>query len=201
MLPDPSLSSQSSAQQCRTCVVLPAYNESRHLLGVVSRIPAWVDGIVIVDDASTDDTLTVAIALADDRVRVLHHEVNRGVGGAMKTGYAAALDSGYDIIAKMDADDQMDVAELSRLVWPIATGMAEYTKGNRFRRSGRPSGMPWLRWFGNVVLSFFTKVATATGTFLTLNVAIRRFMQIPCAGSRWMVLLRTTSSKTICSSG
>ncbi len=142
------------------CVILPAYNESRHLETVVGRIPDWVDGIVIVDDASTDDTLRVADGLGDPRVRVLHHENNQGVGGAMVTGFRAALDGDYDVAIKMDADDQMDASELPTLIRPIELSMAEYVKGNRFRRTGRPPSMPGARWFGNVVLSFLTKVAS-----------------------------------------
>jgi dolichol-phosphate mannosyltransferase len=142
------------------CVILPAYNEGRHLATVVSRIPDWVGGIIIVDDASTDDTLRVAESLTDPRVRVERHETNRGVGGAMVTGFRAALDGGFDVAIKMDADDQMDARELPILVRPIELRMAEYVKGNRFRRTGRPSSMPRLRWFGNVVLSFLTKVAS-----------------------------------------
>jgi len=142
------------------CVILPAYNEGRHVETVVGRIPDWVDGIIVVDDASTDDTLSVAESLTDTRVRVHHHEKNQGVGGAMVTGFRVALDGGYDVAIKMDADDQMDAQELPTLVRPIELGMAEYVKGNRFRRTGRPSSMPRRRWFGNVVLSFLTKVAS-----------------------------------------
>jgi dolichol-phosphate mannosyltransferase len=142
------------------CIVLPAYNEARALAAVVARIPAWVTGIVVVDDASLDETLTVAEALKDQRVTVLHHEENRGVGGAMVTGYGAALEAGYDVMVKMDADGQMDIDDLPALLRPIELGMAEYTKGNRFRRSGRPKGMPRMRWFGSVALSFLTKVAS-----------------------------------------
>jgi uncharacterized membrane protein len=60
----------------------------------------------------------------------------------------------------MDADGQMDIDDLPSLVRPIELGMAEYTKGNRFRRTGRPKGMPRTRWFGSVALSFLTKVAS-----------------------------------------
>lgn len=141
-------------------VILPAHNESRHLAATVGGIPAWIDGIFIVDDASSDDTLHVAEGLADARVRVLHHEKNQGVGGAMVTGFRAALDAGYDVIIKMDADGQMDPQELSTLIHPIGLGMAEYVKGNRFRQTGRPPSMPGSRWFGNVALSFLTKVAS-----------------------------------------
>jgi dolichol-phosphate mannosyltransferase len=147
-------------ERLRCCVVLPAYNEARALPVVVARIPAWVTGIIVVDDASSDDTLSVAQSLTDPRVTVRHHDDNRGVGGAMVTGYRAALEAGYDVVVKMDADDQMDADELPALVRPIELGMAEYTKGNRFRRTGRPKGMPRTRWFGSVALSFLTKVAS-----------------------------------------
>lgn len=144
----------------RYCVILPAFNESRHLATVVGRIPDWVDGIIIVDDASTDDTLTVARSLADPRAAVHHHDKNQGVGGAMATGFKACMDGGFDVAVKMDADGQMDPDELSTLVRPIELGMADYVKGNRFRRAGRPASMPARRWLGNIVLSFFTKVAS-----------------------------------------
>jgi dolichol-phosphate mannosyltransferase len=142
------------------CIILPARNESRHLATTVDGIPDWVDGIIVVDDASTDDTLRVAQGLLDSRVRVLHHEKNQGVGGAMVTGFRVALDADYDVIIKMDADGQMDAKELQTLVRPITMGMAEYAKGNRFRQSGRPAAMPARRWFGNVALSFVTKAAS-----------------------------------------
>ena len=142
------------------CVILPAYNEGRHLAAVVGRIPEWIDGIIVVDDASTDDTLAVARSLADPRVRVEQNPKNLGVGGAMATGFRAAIAAGYDVTIKMDADEQMDADELPALVRPIELHMAEYTKGNRFRRTGRPASMPRRRWFGNVVLSFLTKVAS-----------------------------------------
>jgi dolichol-phosphate mannosyltransferase len=147
-------------ERLRFCVVLPAYNEARALAAVVARIPAWVTGIIVVDDASTDDTLTVAQSLTDLRLIVLHHDDNQGVGGAMVTGFLAALDKGYDVAIKMDADGQMDAEELPTLVRPIELGIAEYVKGNRFRRTGRPPSMPGSRWFGSVVLSFLTKIAS-----------------------------------------
>lgn len=141
-------------------MVLPAFNEGLHLRAVVGRLPAWVDGVIVVDDASTDDTLAVAQAIDDSRLVVLHHDANEGVGGAMVTGLRAALEAGFDIVVKMDADEQMDVLELPDLLRPIELGLADYAKGNRFRRTGRPRLMPASRWFGNVMLSFMTKVAS-----------------------------------------
>src|SRR5450759_3222286 len=63
-------------ENLKYCVILPAFNEGRHLATVVGRIPDWVDGIIVVDDASTDDTLKVAESLADPRVRVRHHAMS-----------------------------------------------------------------------------------------------------------------------------
>jgi dolichol-phosphate mannosyltransferase len=147
-------------ESLKYCIIMPAYNESRHLADVVGRVPAWIDGIIIVDDCSSDDTLSVARSISDSRVLVLHHEQNQGVGGAMVTGYGSAVDGGYDVAIKMDADGQMDSADLPGLVRPIELGLAEYVKGNRFRCSGRPRSMPATRWFGNVALSFLTKIAS-----------------------------------------
>jgi glycosyltransferase involved in cell wall biosynthesis len=82
----------------RVGVVLPAFNESRHVAGVAGALPAWIDSVFVVDDASTDDTLVVAQRLTDKRVRAIHHDTNTGVGGAMRTGYAAALRDGCDVL-------------------------------------------------------------------------------------------------------
>ena len=121
---------------------MPAYNESRQLETVVRRIPDWVDRILLVDDASTDDTLRVAEGLANRRVRRFHDDMNQGVGGAMVAGLRASLDAGYDVAIKMDADDQTDAVDLTALVRPIELRMAEYVNGNRFCRTGRPPSMP-----------------------------------------------------------
>jgi dolichol-phosphate mannosyltransferase len=144
----------------RCCVVLPAHNEEAHIADTLRTVPRWIDGIVVVDDGSSDQTRELASGIADSRVRVLSHEENQGVGAAMRTGYRAALRDGYDVIVKMDADGQMDATELWKLVRPLALGLAEYTKGNRFRIAGQPPGMPRTRWLGNVSLSFLNKVAT-----------------------------------------
>jgi dolichol-phosphate mannosyltransferase len=142
------------------CVILPAFNEQVHLAAVVASIPSWVSRIIVVDDASTDATAEVAAGLPDARVSVIRHETNQGVGGSMVTGYRAVIDENYDAVVKMDSDGQMDATELWRLVDPLTSGLADYAKGNRFRHTGRPSGMPRARWFGNVALSFMTKVSS-----------------------------------------
>lgn len=141
-------------------VVMPAYNEAAHIADEIRLMPAWVDAVYVVDDASADDTSARAETVGDPRVTVMRHENNLGVGGAMCTGYRAALAGGHDIVVKMDADGQMPAEEMERLIRPIATGIADYTKGNRFRLPRSTTGMPRSRKLGSVLLSFLTKVSS-----------------------------------------
>ena len=114
----------------------------------------------MVDDASTDQTASVVDGCADERVVLVRHEVNQGVGAAMRTGYRAALAEGFDLVGKIDADGQMLGCEVSRLAEPLLTGIADYTKGNRFYFRNATKGMPVQRGFGNALLSFMTKAAS-----------------------------------------
>jgi glycosyltransferase involved in cell wall biosynthesis len=98
--------------------------------------------------------------VTDPRVRVIVHERNRGVGGAVITGYRRALADGADVIVKVDGDGQMDPALIPRFVQPLRRGLADYTKGNRFFRLEDVAGMPATRLIGNAVLSFLSKLST-----------------------------------------
>jgi dolichol-phosphate mannosyltransferase len=91
---------------------------------------------------------------------VIAHEVNQGVGGAVISGYQAALRDSHDIVVKIDGDGQMDPALLEGFVSPILDGRADYTKGNRFHRLRNVRRMPPVRLFGNAVLSFMTKISS-----------------------------------------
>jgi dolichol-phosphate mannosyltransferase len=143
-------------------VVVPAYRAGRRIEQVLRAMPAVVRHVVVVDDASPDDTGAAAaeVAATDPRVKVLRHRDNQGVGGAMLTGYAEALRLGADVVVKVDADGQMDPAQLPRLVAPIARGEADYVKGNRFLFQFPPVRMPLPRMLGNLGLTFLTKLAS-----------------------------------------
>lgn len=125
-------------------VVVPAYHEERLLGRTLAGIPAYVDSIVVVDDSSTDGTRLVAEQCADARVDVVIHDANRGVGAAIVSGYARALERGADWIAVMAADDQMDPLDLAGLLDAALDHDADYVKGNRFLHERR-SDMPLLR--------------------------------------------------------
>jgi glycosyltransferase involved in cell wall biosynthesis len=145
----------------RIAVVVPAFNVATRLPTVLATMPSpLVDHVVVVDDASADETSAVARACGDPRVRVVRHEVNLGVGGAIATGYREALALGADVIAVMAGDAQMDPADLERVVAPVATGEVDYAKGNRLRHPDVLRVMPWTRLVGNVALSTLTCAAT-----------------------------------------
>lgn len=144
----------------RVAVVVPAYNEERHIADVVATMPAWVDHLLIIDDASPDRTAERARAAATEVTEVISLPANKGVGGAILTGHRRALDLDADVCVVMAGDGQMDPDYLPALLDPIASGEAEFTKANRFFGVGSFDGMPRHRVFGNVVLSFLTKAAS-----------------------------------------
>jgi|AntRauMinimDraft_4_1070384.scaffolds.fasta_scaffold00163_31 glycosyltransferase involved in cell wall biosynthesis len=174
-------------------VVVPAYDEAALVGDVVAAIPAFVDRVYLVDDASNDDTSQVALAAADPergpatpasppddgptgvratlddrvtertrrgRVTALRHGENAGAGGAVKTGYLAALAGGVDLVATVDGDGQMDPARLGRFLDPLVAGDADYVKGTRLRRRGDRDEMPAFRLFGNAVLTLLSRAST-----------------------------------------
>lgn len=142
-------------------VVLPCYKVREHILGVISKIGPAVSHIYVVDDCCPDKSgAFVEANCSDSRVRVVYNSTNLGVGGAVMAGYRAAIDSGADIIVKVDGDGQMDPALLPKIIFPILKGKADYTKGNRFYDLAHIGRMPAARLFGNAVLSLMSKLST-----------------------------------------
>ena len=144
----------------RIAVVIPAFQEETRIAATLAGLPAWVDSIVAVDDASPDDTFEVLKKCADPRLVAIRLPENQGVGGAAMTGFGRAAQLGAEIIVKMDADGQMDAALLPALIEPIRTGRADYVKGNRFLHTSALGQMPLLRRVGNIGLSFLAKLAS-----------------------------------------
>src|SRR5687767_8333390 len=106
----------------RIAVIVPAYREARLLGRMLTKIPAFVDAVYVVDDASDDGTPNVARAASDSRLHCLVHTENRGVGAAIVSGYQAALGDGHDVLAVMAGDDQMHPEDLAPLVRAVLAG-------------------------------------------------------------------------------
>ncbi len=141
-------------------VVVPAYNESRLVARTVRSVPPWIDRVVVVDDGSQDDTAAQAQACGPERVRVVRHDRNRGVGAAIVTGYRAAFEEGTDVAVVMAGDAQMDPSDLEALLEPLVEGRADYVKGDRLSWPNARRHMPVSRWIGNRVLALLTRFAT-----------------------------------------
>ncbi|MDQ3312742.1 MAG: glycosyltransferase [Actinomycetota bacterium] len=131
---------------------LPAHDEGARVAAVIERMPSHVCGrptrCLVVDDGSDDDTSTAAAAAG---AHVVRHRTNRGLGAAVRTGLAAAVELDAAVIAFCDADGEYDPAELALLVEPILAGEADYVVGSRF--AGTIDRMRPHRRAGNVVLT------------------------------------------------
>jgi glycosyltransferase involved in cell wall biosynthesis len=144
----------------RVGVVVPAFNEERLVGDTIAGIPAFVDTIYVVDDASRDRTADRVKLLDNERVVLLEHERNMGVGAAILTGYARALADRMDVTCVMAADNQMDPEELESLVRPVAAGEVDYAKANRLTSGQAWELIPRTRYLGNALLSLLTKIAS-----------------------------------------
>ncbi|QWD72737.1 glycosyltransferase family 2 protein [Polynucleobacter sp. UB-Raua-W9] len=142
-------------------VVIPCYRVTQHILELIALIGPEVSKIYVVDDSCPDKSgELVRTNCVDKRVSVIFHKQNMGVGGAVMTGYRAALDDEMDVIVKIDGDGQMDPALIPDFIGPILDGHADYTKGNRFFNLEEIQAMPKIRLFGNAILSFMTKFSS-----------------------------------------
>jgi glycosyltransferase involved in cell wall biosynthesis len=152
---------QQLYQHC-IAAVIPCYRAEREIQSVLQTIPVYIKHIIVVDDASPDSTteLVSAFAKNDDRITLIRHPSNQGVGGAMVTGYRKALELGAQVVVKIDGDGQMDMVHLPALLQPLIEGQADYTKGNRFRDFKSLQQMPFIRRVGNMGLGFLAKAAT-----------------------------------------
>jgi dolichol-phosphate mannosyltransferase len=148
-------------QVLQICVVIPAYKVKSQVLEVVKSIGPEVQKIIVVDDACPEKSGEyVKVNNHDQRVEVIFLKSNLGVGGAVKAGYARALELGAQVIVKVDGDGQMDTSKILELAMPIIANDSDYTKGNRFFDVEAVRAMPKIRILGNLGLSFLTKLSS-----------------------------------------
>ena len=149
-------------QEKSIAVVVPAYNEEKLIAKTVKSIPDFVDKIIVVNDASDDKTHDIMSEKAreNERIILIEHQENQGVGGAIVTGYKAARDLKIDVSVVMAGDAQMDPNDLNRIIEPVANGSADYSKGNRLFYGDAWNLIPHYRYLGNSFLSLLTKIAS-----------------------------------------
>ena len=141
-------------------IVIPYYNANKHIEKVVEKALQYSDHIVIVNDKSPE-SLPEKLLVPFNTIKILNLPENLGVGGATKEGFSYfETVPEVKVIVKLDADDQMDTSYIPYLIEPILNGTNDFVKGNRFRDFKALKKMPWTRRFGNLFLSFLSKVAT-----------------------------------------
>jgi glycosyltransferase involved in cell wall biosynthesis len=149
----PAAAPRPRAREDHVVVVLPAYNASRTLRQTFADIPGGeVDEFLLVDDASSDDTVAVARGLGID---VIAHDRNRGYGANQKTCYREALDRGADIVIMLHPDYQYDPRLIPMMTLPLRLGIFDVMLGSRIRtrRDALGGGMPLYKYLGNRILT------------------------------------------------
>ncbi|HEX6350443.1 MAG TPA: glycosyltransferase family 2 protein [Candidatus Dormibacteraeota bacterium] len=150
----PARATERPSRRRDVVIVMPAYNAARTLQSTYAQIPPHVaDEIILVDDASRDDTVGVARSL---RLRVIAHPHNVGYGGNQKTCYMEALRRGAEVVVMLHPDGQYDPAILGSMVDVIRSGQADLVLGSRFLQPGqaKQGGMPWWKRIANRFLTF-----------------------------------------------
>jgi len=152
-----------SKQSMKVCVVLPAYNAASTLKRTLADIPPVIDEIILVDDASQDNTAELARSLG---LKVFVHNKNTGYGGNQKTCYKNALASGADIVVMLHPDYQYDPTAIPKLIEPILSGRADAVFGSRMMKGGAlEGGMPVWKHNANILLTALENVVL--GIYLT----------------------------------
>jgi glycosyltransferase involved in cell wall biosynthesis len=179
----------------KIAVVIPFYNASNEILPVISKLPEYIQHIIIVDDQSPAPLPKADIeqlAPAKAKIHFLENPINLGVGGATKRGFEEAIKVGAEIIIKVDADDQMDLGYLPDLLDPLIANKCDVAKGNRFRDLKALRAMPLVRRIGNLGLSFLIKSATGywhnfdpTNGFLALKTDVVKKLDFSKLANRY----------------
>ncbi len=180
-------------QPLRIAVVIPCFRVRASILDVIAGIPPLVEKIFVIDDACPEHTGDhVRSQCRDERVTVLRNEINTGVGGAVIHGYRRAVEENYAIVVKVDGDGQMDGTLIPAFVAPIASGEADYTKGNRFYHPESLHSMPTTRLLANALLSFVTKLSSGywnifdpTNGFTAISTTVLRRLPLDKISQRY----------------
>jgi len=146
----------------KVAVVIPAYNVQKQITKLITSLPRYLDKIIVIDDKSRDNTKKIVLGLKKKykKLHLIEHAKNQGVGGAIASGFLWCRDHNIDIAVVMDGDGQMLAKDLPAIITPVAKNECDFTKANRLISGDAFKKIPKLRYFGNSVLTFFTKIAS-----------------------------------------
>ncbi|MBL7196716.1 MAG: glycosyltransferase family 2 protein [Candidatus Omnitrophica bacterium] len=155
---------EKESKNKKVIVVLPAYNAAKTLAKTVYDIPREVvDDIILVDDASSDNTIEIAKRLG---LLAFTHSKNSGYGANQKTCYLKALELGADIIVMLHPDYQYKPQIIPQLIEPIKQGRVDAVFGSRMMKGGAlEGGMPWWKYYANIFLTAVENIVM--GIYLT----------------------------------
>jgi len=149
--------------QPKVVVIMPAYNAAKTLEKTHGDLPKEiVDLVILVDDASQDETADIARRLGLD---TFVHVQNKGYGGNQKTCYVEALSAGADIVVMVHPDNQYDATSIPRLIKPIVEGKADLVLGSRLLSGGKAAlrgGMPLWKYVSNRFLTTVENLVLGT---------------------------------------
>lgn len=139
-------------KRSKVVVVMPAYNAEKTIEKTYRDIPkGFVDKVIVVDDASKDNTVEISRKLG---LKVVVHRKNKGYGGNQKTCYKEALKDHADIVVMLHPDYQYDSTKIPELIKPISEGRKDFMLGSRMLGDGAlKGGMPLWKFFGNKILT------------------------------------------------
>lgn len=150
-------------RKLETAVVIPCYNEEKMITQTIKKIPEYIDHIIAVNDASTDNTIGVLKKLKKQysKLIIVDNKVNQGVGGALIAGYDYAIkNTKATAIGIVAGDDQFDSSYLKAMLDDFIDQSADYVKASRFFHREAFKTMPKYRQFGNIFISLLTKFST-----------------------------------------
>lgn len=168
------MNDQHHPDDVRVFVTMPAFRAEQTLERTLRDLPIRLhENVILVDDASPDETAQAAISLG---IEVVQHEENRGYGGNQKTCYTTALERGADIVVMLHPDYQYDPKAVPLLIAPLLSGDADMTFGSRFAGLSDPvaGGMPLYRYVGNRVTTVIQNLMFGT-RFTELHSGMRAY--------------------------